>query len=190
MSSCTTDLQLLQDIRQSNTAAFEELFKKYYMPLTRFAWRYVNCKAIAEEMVQELFADLWEERITWEVEGSLRAYLYSSIRNRSLNHLKHQKVKQKYDPLWMEEKENPTIKFEDHRREEEIREAIKNAIEELPPRSKMTYKLNRYDGLTYQEIAEVMDVSIKTVESQMTRTLKILRGKLSYLLVFSIGLIL
>jgi len=190
MSVSIEDLKWLQNIRQGDDVAFEKLFKKYYMPLTRFAWRYVNCKAVAEELTQELFTDLWEERESWDIDGSVQAYLYSSIRNRSLNHIKHQKVKQKYDPLWMEEKENPTIRFVDERREQEISEAIIHAIENLPPRSKMTYKLHRYDGLTYQEIADVMEVSVKTVESQMTRTLKILRDRLSYLLFLLVGVLL
>jgi len=184
------DLELFSDIKKGDKAAFEKLFKCYYLALTRFSWRIVKCKAVAEEITQDLFADLWEEREAWVIEGSLRAYLYKSIRNRSLNHMKHQKVKQQYDPLWMDQKEIPTIEFKDERREREIREAIKRAIEELPSRSKMTYKLHRHDGLTYHEIAEVMDVSVKTVESQMTRTLKILRERLSHLLCFSIGMFL
>ncbi len=73
-------------------------------------------------------------------------------------------------------------KFEEKYREQQIRDAITKAVEELPTRSKMTYKLHRYDGLKYEEIAEVMGISVKTVESQMTRTLKILREQLTYLL--------
>ncbi len=84
----------------------------------------------------------------------------------------------------MEQKENPQIEFRDEYREQQIREAIAKAIEELPERSKMTYKLHRYDGLTYPEIADVMGVSVKTVESQMTRTLKMLRERLAWLLPF------
>ena len=74
------------------------------------------------------------------------------------------------------------LEIEDKFQEKKIQEAIKNAVENLPERSRMTYKLHRNDGLTYEEIAEVMVVSVKTVESQMTRTLKILRNRLSYLL--------
>lgn len=174
----------IENIRQGDEQAFEILFKKYYLPLTRFAWRYVSSKAIAEELIQEFFTILWENRRTWSTEGSIRAYLYKSVKNLSFNHLKHQEIKNRYDSEWMLQKENnPQIEPMDNR-EQQIRTAIANAIEELPVRSKMTYKLHRYDGLTYEEIADVMGVSIKTVESQMTRTLKILRGKLSYLLPF------
>lgn len=175
----------IENIRQGDEQAFEILFKKYYLPLTRFAWRYVNSKAIAEELIQELFTILWENRRTWSTEGSIRVYLYKSVKNLSFNYLKHQEIKNRYDSEWMHQKENPEIESMDDR-EQQIRAAIAAAIEELPARSKMTYKLHRYDGLTYEEIADVMEVSVKTVESQMTRTLKILRGKLSYLLPFLI----
>lgn len=172
----------IANIQAGDEESFELLFKKYYLPLSRFVWRYVNSKAVAEELVQEVFADIWDERTQWSPRQSLQAYLYQTVKNRALDYLKHQKVRQEYDPEWMEQKENPTINFKDDRREERIRRAIQREIEKLPARSKMTFKLHRYDGLTYKEIADVMDVSVKTVESQMTRTLKRLRERLSHLL--------
>ncbi|WP_340105967.1 RNA polymerase sigma-70 factor [Rhodohalobacter sp. 8-1] len=178
----------VENIQYGDKKAFEILFKKYYLPLTRFIWRYVNSKAIAEELIQELFTILWEKKDDWDMdtEKSIRAYLYKSARNLALNQIRHQEIKEKYDTEWMSRKENPVIEFHDEYREERIRNAITKAIEELPARSKMTYKLHRYDGLTYPEIAEVMEVSVKTVESQMTRTLKILRDQLSHLLPYLI----
>lgn len=173
-----------ENIQKGDERAFEILFKKYYLPLTRFAWRYVHSKAIAEELVQELFAILWESRKGWKNGKSIRSYLYKSIRNLCLNYLKHQKVKEKYDRQWMDQKEHPEIEYREPYREQQIRTAIAKAIEELPSRSKMTYKLHRFDGLTYEEIADVMGVSVKTVESQMTRTLKNLRERLAWLLPF------
>lgn len=174
----------IKKIRKGDEQAFESLFKAYYYHLSRFAWRYVKSKAIAEELVQEVFANIWENRHSWSPTESLKAYLYQAVKHRALDHLKHEEVRQEYDPKWMKKKENPTINFEDPRRRKQLRQAINKEIEDLPPRSKMTYKLHRYDGLTYREIAEVMDVSVKTVESQMTRTLKRLRKRLSYLLPF------
>lgn len=178
------DREWIENIRKGDEESFEFLFKKYYLSLARFAWRYVGSKAIAEELIQELFTNLWEKREELDTKGSVRSYLYKSVRNLSLNHLKHQNVKNKYDSEWMAQIGNPQIEFRDDKREKQIREAIAQAIEELPERSRMTYKLHRYDGLTYSEIAEVMDISVKTVESQMTRTLKILRERLAWLLPF------
>jgi len=174
----------LEDVRKGDERAFEILFKKYYLQLTRFAWRHVNSQAIAEELVQDLLATLWENRGEWDMknEKTIRSYLYKSVKNMSLNYIKHQKIKDKFDSEWVEDKEKSKFDSRDTHREEEIREAIFRAVEELPSRSKMTYKLHRYDGLTYDEIAEVMDVSVKTVESQMSRALQMLRERLSYLL--------
>lgn len=175
----------VENIRKGDHQAFEKLFKCYYLPLTRFSWRYVKSKAVAEELVQEIFSEIWEDRRELNIVESVRSYLYKAVKHRSLNYLKHQRIEFKYDRRWIEEKETvATIDFTDQERIEQIKEAIQKAVEELPPRSKMTYKLHRYDGLTYREIAEVMDVSVKTVESQMTRTLKILRERLSHLLPF------
>ncbi|WP_372634380.1 RNA polymerase sigma-70 factor [Fodinibius sp.] len=173
-------------IRQGDERAFERLFKRYFYKLSRFAWRYVKSKAIAEELVQEVFADIWDKKKEWNPTSSLKLYLYQSVKHQALDYLKHEQVRGEYDPQWMEKREYPTINFQDTRRQQQIREAISKEIEALPPRSKMTYKLHRHDGLTYEEIAEVMDVSVKTVESQMTRTLKRLRKRLSYLLPFLI----
>lgn len=185
-NSLDDDIQWVENIKKGDEKAFEILFKRYYSPLTRFAWRYVNSKAIAEELIQELFTILWEKKGEWDIEGenSIRSYLYKSAKNLALNHLKHQGIRDIYESDWMDQKEIPKIEYRDTYREEQIRIAIETAIEELPKRSKMTYKLHRHDGLTYEEIANVMDVSVKTVESQMTRTLKILRERLSYLLPF------
>lgn len=174
----------VENIRNGKDEYFELLFRKYYMPLTRFAWRYVGSEAIAEEMTQDLFTILWENRRSREMPGSVKSYLYKSIRNLSLNHIKHQDVRKKYDKQWGENDEYDEIEFYDNAHVQQVRRTIKKAVEELPDRSKMTYKLHRYDGLTYEEIAEVMEVSVKTVESQMTRTLKQLRARLSYLLPF------
>lgn len=179
------EIEWVENIREGDHQAFEKLFKCYYLPLTRFSWRYVESKAIAEELVQEIFSEIWEDREELSIVESVRSYLYKAVKHRSLNYLKHQKMEFKYDSRWIEEKEKmTTIDLKDQERIEQIKEAIQKAIEELPPRSKMTYKLHRYDGLTYREIAEVMDISVKTVESQMTRTLKILRERLSHLLPF------
>jgi RNA polymerase sigma-70 factor (family 1) len=169
-------------VKNGDISSFEKLFKKYYLQLTRFSWRYVKSKAIAEGIVQDFFADLWEQRDNIDIEGAVNSYFYKSVRNKSLNHIKHQEVKNKYDPLWMEENENSFVEIYDEKREKQIKNAIEEAIESLPDRGKMTFKLHRFDGLTYVEIAEVMGVSVKTVESQMSRALKMLKEQLTYLL--------
>jgi len=177
----------IQHIQKGDHYAFEALFKEYYLALTRFAWRFVQCESSAEELVQEVFSELWEKRKELVIEGALRPYLYKAVRNRALNAIRREKREYQYTSQWKENREimeemewnEPGLQQD---RVRKVQQLIGEAIEELPTRSKMTYKLHRYDGLTYEEIAEVMNVSVKTVESQMTRTLKLLRKRLSSLL--------
>lgn len=170
----------IENIRNGDERAFEILFKKYYLQLTRLAHGYVRSHAIAEELVQEVFTGIWESREAWYITESLRSYLYRSVRNRSLNYLKHQEIKRRYDPEWVESHQQSEIPDIDEQvTDDTLREAIGAALEELPERSKITYKLHRHDGLTYKEISVVMGVSIKTVESHMTKTLRLLRKRLS-----------
>lgn len=173
------ELLWVRKIQHGDQQAFEQLFKFYYLRLTRFAWRYLKSKAIAEELVQEIFTNIWESHESWVIKGDLRSYLYRTVNNRALNYLKHKTIETEYDTQWMEKEKSSIWEFEEQESNEYIKKIIEQAIEELPIRSKMTYKLHWYDGLTYVEIAKVMDVSVKTVESQMTRTLKILRERLS-----------
>lgn len=177
----------LELIRKGDESAFEKLFKEYYLALTQFAWNFTGSKAIAEELVQDLFADIWEKRETWKCFGDLRPYLFRVIKEKCLDHLKHQKVKHKYDGQWMEQWVNSSVEFEVLENDEQlelIRKAIQKAVEELPLRGKMIYKLHKYNGLTYPDIADVMNITIKTVESQMSRVLKMLRENLAYLIPF------
>lgn len=173
-----------KNFQKIDERTFKMLFEKYYPLLTRFVWRYVNSKAVAEGLIQELFTILWEKRneLDMKTEISIRSYMYRSARNLALNHLKHQKIKDKYDSIWANKKENPKIEYKENYNEIRIQKTIEHAIEQLPTRSKMVFKLSKYDGLTYEEIALVMNISVKTVESQMTRTLKKLRLELSHLL--------
>ncbi len=188
-----SELEWIALIKKGDDHAFEKLFHEYYFPLTRFACRYTESIAIAEELVQDLFLEIWEQRETWTPFGKLRPCLYRIIKQKSLNHLKHQKVKRRYDSQWMNDWTNPTYISEDSDSEEQLKslvESLNKLVEQLPHRSKMIYKLHKNDGLTYSEIAEVMEISKKTVESQMSRALKFLREKLvNVMLLFIVSLL-
>ena len=173
---------LVERIRAGDEEAFDALFKMYYNNLCRFGWRYVNSTAIAEELVQDVFLRLWENRSTWKPLGTVRGYLYKSVKHRAIDYLKHQMVIDKHKELIKTDIKYVTMDVNDEHQDEHLREAIAKAIENLPERGRMVFKLHRYDGLSYKEIAQVMDISVKTVENQMTRVFKLLRQDLSHLL--------
>lgn len=171
---------LVERIRAGDEEAFDILFKEYYSNLCRFGWRYVKSKAVAEEVVQDVFTYIWENRSDWKPLGTVRGYLYKSVKHRAIDYLKHQQVADQYLDLMKAEINYVTIDINDEQEEANLRESIAKAIENLPERGKMVFKLHRYDGLSYKEIAQVMDISVKTVENQMTRVFKLLRQDLSH----------
>ena len=170
---------LICHIREGNEEAFKTVFLRYYKQLALFARRFVRTTDVAEDLIQEVFARIWESREEWSPGSSLKVYLYQVVKHQALDYLKHKQVEDKYDESWMDQKETPSIVFSETGEKEQFRRLVNKAIEELPTQARTVYKLHRFDGLTYKEIAQVLDISVKTVESQMTRSLKKLRERLS-----------
>lgn len=173
------DQQLTNAIRSGDERAFEQVFRKYRKRLIRFAYSYVQTISVAEDLTQDAFLKVWELREALDPQSSIRAYLYQSVRNSALDYKKHQAVEEKnYMSLRLTHELQSRVEVDDTDAGEFI-EAVQAAIEKLPKRGKEVYKLSRTDGLTYKEIAKVMEISVKTVESQMSRSLKLLRSALS-----------
>ena len=132
--------------------------------------------------MQDLFARLWEDRDQLQISSSLKAYLFTATKNRSLNHLQQEKRHTELQQLFVEQVEfSPAEEPEDdtHLLQRRIREAI----EALPPKCREVFELSRFEGMTYQEIADEMGIARKTVENQMGKALGLLREQLAaYLL--------
>lgn len=177
------DQQSIDRIRDGDRQAFEHLFRKYYKDLCRFALDYVNHLRIAEDFVQDVFFDLWKERRTLETECSLKAYLYGMTRHRALKHLRREQTRERWTESGDLQKsaprrvpDQPGEVFE----QQEQKREVKQAIEALPKRRRRIFMLSRRHDLTYSEIAAALDISIKTVETQMSRALKFLRKQLEF----------
>ncbi|MCW9708117.1 RNA polymerase sigma-70 factor [Fodinibius salsisoli] len=154
---------------------FEHFFKRHYPDLCSFVFSYVNDREVAKDIVQSVFLRVWEQKRFWDNHEDAKAYFYKSVRNEALNHKKHEQVKQKADTevrLRVSEWKinDKTAQVNDRRVE-----IIQKGINDLPARCREIFNLSRYDGLTYKEIAEVLDISVKTVETQIGRALKKLR---------------
>lgn len=174
-----TEQKWVKQIREGNEHAFEKLFMKYYSSLVNFAFSYLKCNHIAEEVVQDIFADCWDRREELDHTRNIKTYLFQSVKFKSLDILKHRDVKNRYHKelkSMREEKIEPEFKIDSTN--QAFVKAVQKAIQALPDRAQRVYVLHRKEGLTYKEIADVMDISPKTVESQMSRALKILRNRL------------
>lgn len=172
---------LIQRIREGEEYAFEIAFLKYHASLCRCIWKYVRSEELSKEIVQEVFADVWDDRKNLSPSGHLRGFLFEIARNKALDYIKHQKIVDQYISEAKQQKEEHFFQRK-HRQEvdnQELIEEVEEEITNLPPRGRQIFELNRKEGLTYREISEFLDISIKTVETHMRRTLKKLRNRLS-----------
>jgi RNA polymerase sigma-70 factor (ECF subfamily) len=175
-----SDQELAARIQNGDRAAFEVLFRRFYEALCGFVESQVGAACVAEDLVQNVLMNLWRRRQEWEPRTSLRAYLFGAARNEFLQYRAHRQVRDR----WAEEEQerddpppplpSPSESVE-HR---ELQREMKKCIAELPERRRQVYVLSRQHGLTYKEIATVMDISPKTVDNQMVEALKFLRKRL------------
>lgn len=173
------DKLLFKQIRKGNKKAFDTLFKKYYTRLVRFCIGYVGDGAIAEETVQDIFIKIWENAPEMEIEISLLAYLYRSVRNQSLNYLKHLEVKKKYEKEQMENTVDAIEQPSDNVNMTYFKKVLLVAVGCLPDKCRQIFELAKFEGLSYDEIADFLQVSGKTVENQMGIALRKLRENLT-----------
>ncbi len=175
----------LEKLARDDHEAFKEIFHMYYPQLCIFAQRYVKSRDIAKELVQNIFEKLWRKRQEFKIHTSLKAYLYRGVRNQALDFLKHQQVVRR----WEEESQSVEYtqnRVDDEFSQKELLNMVERAIASLPDRCRLIFNLHWNEELTYREIADVLGLSIKTVEAQMGRALKKIRSMLSgYLCLFT-----
>jgi len=171
------DKELYAKLKQGNGPAFKVLFQKYYAFLCHYATQFLHDREMAEETVQELFVHLWEKRESLSIESSVKNYLFRSVRNQCLNQLQKQKIRKQYASKVIESAQQE-IDPEQSFLEVDLMELIEKSIESLPPRRQEIFRLSREQGLKYQEIADQLNISVKTVEAQMGLALKHLRDHL------------
>jgi RNA polymerase sigma-70 factor (ECF subfamily) len=168
---------LFEKINESNVEAFETLFHTYYGYLCLYATKILKNDAAAEEIVQDFFVKLWEKRLTLTIETSINNYLFRSIKNLCLNYIQHNKVKIKHAQTSISEN-NLSETFDDNYFEIDLAEKIETGILSLPKKRREIFRLSRENGLKYREIAQKLNISIKTVEAQMGLAIKTLREHL------------
>lgn len=164
--------------------AFEQVFKTHFKRLHAYAFTLLQNETEAEEIVQQVFFKLWDRNESLSISGSVTAYLYRAVHNESLNHIKHQKVKTSHQLQvayrMKNESEQPGKKLLGRELEKKIHEALN----ELPEQCRTIFQMSRFDDMKYREIADKLDISVKTVENQMGKALKLMRAKLVDFLTF------
>lgn len=177
----TTDQQRWQQIRLGDERSFEALFRTWYKPLCAYSGRILADLEEAENVVQELFCQLWERRAEMTVPDNPRAYLYRAVLNRSLNALRAQA---KTVSMETTDETQPEATQPAHSLEAgELEQLYLAAVEDMPPARRQIFCLSRWEGKTYAEIAATLELSVKTVENQMGKALGFLRMRLGEYLV-------
>jgi len=172
------DKRDLERIKKGDVKQFEILFKDYYEMLCHFALKYVKNMEQSEGVVQDTFYNIWKNKEKLNINTSLKAYLYTAVRNNCLQVLRTRSLDIKYENYYKSHYANESISPSDELNAKELSKVINKALNSLPERCQQIFKMSRYEGLKYHEIAEKLSISIKTVEANMGKALKHFRAQL------------
>lgn len=162
--------------------AFKQLFLEFYPALCVFAMRYITQEETVKDIVQDVFFKIWKNRKCTDITTSFRNFLITSVRNGCTDYLRKRERENRY--LEKNELTAISISSEDVYTLKELETAISDALAKLPPNVREAFEMNRFKGMTYNEIADNMTVSPKTVEAYISKALKILRVELGDFLPF------
>ncbi|HHV00415.1 MAG TPA: RNA polymerase sigma-70 factor [Bacteroidales bacterium] len=174
-----SDSEIIERIRQGDKQEFEKLFRSCYASLVRYAKTLIRDHDASEEIVQELFFRLWQDRQAIRIESSLNGYLYKSVYNRALHYLEHQKVISRHAGEVLAAADSASEPVTDAIYYHELQARVARVLERLPERSRLIFRMNRFEGLKYNEIADKLAVSLKTVEADMGKALREFRKALA-----------
>jgi RNA polymerase sigma-70 factor (ECF subfamily) len=174
-----SDISVLKKIKEGDVYTFEKVFRLYYSPLCLYAAGITGKMYIAEEIVQELFYVCWKEREKLQILHSLKSYLYGAVRNRSLQYIEHREVTNRHrEMILLKTNDNNTSTPQDLLEYKELEDLINRTLDKLPERRLRIFRMHRFEGKKYAEIASELSLSVKTVEAEMTKALQILRKEI------------
>lgn len=166
------DSELICAIHDSDENAFRILFLRYYDPLFAFLWTRTRCVELSKDLIQEVFTRFWQHRKSVDPDQGCKSYLFRIADRLLIDHYRSQSLKKSVQ-------DNLRLRTEPDTADPDFQITLQNAISALPDPVRRVFLLSRYEGYTYQEIAEMEHISIKTVESRMTQALKKLRNVLT-----------
>ena len=166
--------EIFEAIKMDDKGAYENVFRIYYRSMTSYAFRFLGNVPDSESIVQDVFLRLWQKRKEIIITSSLQQYLFRSVKNHCINFLEHERIKTRYQASVIQ-KEADRNDYSEFFPEIDLIKRIESAIGSLPPKRQEIFRLAREEGLKYREIADRLELSVKTVETQMTLALKQLR---------------
>lgn len=173
------DLLVLKRIKGGDIKAFEKIFRLYYSPLCLYAASITNRMEVAEEIVQEVFYIFWKDKKELQIFYSVKSYLYKAVKNRSLQYCQHQEVKSRYREAFLSGTHTVSETTPEEMMElNELQEAINRTLNRLPERRLRIFRMHRFEGKKYADIAHALSISVKTVEAEMTKALQTLRKEI------------
>jgi RNA polymerase sigma-70 factor, ECF subfamily len=168
---------------------FEKLFREHFTALCYFAQKYLGDMDSSKEVVHNVFIKIWENRAEFDWEKPAKSYLFTSVYNRSLNHLRDSKKFVSHESIEFQSTETHA-EFINSMEVAELETKIKLALAKLPEKCREVFELNRFEGKKYAEVAELLNISVKTVETQMSKALKVLKEELKDYIYFFVFLLL
>ncbi len=166
-------------IREGDIKTFEKVFRRYYTPLCIYSSGITGRKDISEEVVQDVFYNIWKDRESIRILRSMKSYLYGAVKNLSLRYLENLSVREKHlknvfnnDSTLSDPSPQEQLEYK------ELEHIVNRALKKLPERRMQIFKMHRMNGKKYKEIADSFSISVKTVEAEMTKAYKTLRQEI------------
>lgn len=180
------DRLLVMALKQNDHQSFTRIFYAYYKNLVLFGGTYIPEKAVCEDIVQNIFLKLWNDRKTLEIENSLKSYLLKAVRNNCLDELRHRKIIDEHVAYELKSACMDANETENYVLYSDLCQQLKKALAHLPPAEREVFQMSRLENIKYQEISDRLNISVRTVEVRISKALKQLRILLKdfYLLLF------
>lgn len=175
------DLFVLAQLKEGNVKVFEALFRQHYSPLCLYAAGITGSVEAGEEIVEELFYVFWKDREKLQLFHSIKSYLYGAVRNEALQYCEHREVRNRHRDKVLADSGSGTAASSDPQEQleyEELQALVNRTLAKLPQRRLRIFQLHRMGGKKYAEIAALLSLSVKTVEAEMTKALKVLRKEI------------
>jgi len=182
---------LVTSLKQGDTLAMENIYRNHWEAVLDSVYKRVRDEEVAQDITQEIFISLWENRERLVIEGSLRAYLQGAVKYKVINYFKSAIVKEKHqDDLTMLVGEQNAASAESQLLLKDLHKEIDEALMELPDKMRLIFSMSRKQEKTIQEISQELNLSAQTVKNQISAALKVVKKRLSYLLILSILILL